>query len=165
MGLHFSINGIFITRMKLGDTKNHKNDPAMRQCQSLVGLWDKIAKMVASPEAGKGGGQIYLRDLQKEPILLRSLCQMSQGTVRMLFSGTSSGALWYEHLGRSGNHAWAILSPHSSFKGTPNARFPQGNYSLKHFFPRFPMRRNSNMQHLKESHHWQPISSTRCHHS
>lgn len=30
MGLHFSKNGIFITRMKLGDTKNHKNDPAMR---------------------------------------------------------------------------------------------------------------------------------------
>lgn len=56
--------------------------------------------MVASPEAGKGGEEIYLWGLQKGLILLTSLCQMSQGTVRTLFSGTSSGALWYEHLGR-----------------------------------------------------------------
>lgn len=49
--------------------------------------------MAASPEAGKGGEEIYLWGLQKGLILLTSLCQMSQGTVRTLFSGTSSGAL------------------------------------------------------------------------
>lgn len=31
MSLRFSTNGVFIRKMKLGDTKNHKNDPVKRE--------------------------------------------------------------------------------------------------------------------------------------
>lgn len=88
MSLRFSTNGVFIRKMKLGDTKNHKNDPVKRE--PIVGRFVRQDCQNGGLSRSREG---WRTGFQKGPILLTSLCQMSQGTVRTLLSGTSSGAL------------------------------------------------------------------------